>query len=193
MTREKILDEALQVLLRTGVRRFRVSELAERLGVVKSAVYHHFPGGKEEVLAALFAREEGRVVGAMEAAVAGPGTCRERLLRLAQAKLAAVATLAELYRVPEGVVSEVAQFCRSRRFEFLQQERQLLERLLRDGMERGEVRQLDLPVLAAGVQAALLDLAERAARESGPGIGELTELMVDVLFTGIGGAPCVAR
>jgi AcrR family transcriptional regulator len=82
MTREKILDEALQLLLRTGVRRFRVSELAERLGVVKSAVYHHFPGGKEEVVAALFEREEGRVVAVMEEAVATPGSSRERLLRL---------------------------------------------------------------------------------------------------------------
>jgi len=191
MTREKILDEALQLLLRTGVRRFRVSELAERLGVVKSAVYHHFPGGKEEVVAALFQREEGRVVAVMEEAVATPGSSRERLLRLVRAKLQAIATLTELYRVPEGVVSEVVQFCRSRRLEFLKRERELLVRLLQEGMERGEVRPLNVPVLAAGVQAALLDLSEQVARESGLGVEELTELMVDVLFSGIGGARCV--
>jgi len=190
MTRERILDEALQLLLSSGMRRFRVSELAERLGVVKSAVYHHFPRGKGEILSSLFAREETRVLSAMEQAVAAPGSCRERLLRLVRAKLEAVATLARLYDVPPGVVDEVTEFCRSRRREFVERERELLASLLGEGMARGEVRELDLRLLVAGIQAALLEISEQVAREAGLAIGELTELMVDVIFAGIGGATC---
>jgi hypothetical protein len=57
-------------------------------------------------------------------------------------------------------------------------------------MARGEVRELDLRLLVAGIQAALLEISEQVAREAGLAIGELTELMVDVIFAGIGGATC---
>jgi AcrR family transcriptional regulator len=190
MTKETILDEALQLLVRSGVRRFRLAELAERLGVVKSALYHHFPGGKQEVLAALFQREEEKVLQAMEGAVQQEGTCRQRLLRLVQAKLRAISVLAQLYQVPEGVVNEVADFCRSRRVGFSQRERQLLFKLLQEGVARGEVRDVNLPLLAAGLQAALLEVSEHVLREKGLDLDSLTELMVDVIFHGIGGAPC---
>ncbi|MGQ9496574.1 MAG: TetR/AcrR family transcriptional regulator [Thermoanaerobaculaceae bacterium] len=188
MTKDKILREALQLVVRTGVRRFQLTELAQRLGVVKSAIYHHFPRGKNQVLQALFEREEERVLKAMEEAAQAPGSCQERLLRLVQAKLGTVSLLAQLYRAPEGVVNEVTEFCRGRRIGFSQRERELLLRLFREGMERGEVRELNLDLLVAGVQAALLELSERVIREAEINVEELTRLMVDVLFSGIGGA-----
>lgn len=188
MTKDTILQEASQLVVRTGVRRFQLSELAERLGVVKSAIYHHFPKGKNQVLQALFEREEERVLRAMEEAAQAPGSCQERLLRLVRAKLGTISLLAQLYRAPEGVVNEVTEFCRGRRIGFSRRERELLLRLFQEGMERGEVRELNLDLLVAGVQAALLELSERVIREGGINVEELTQLMVEVLFSGIGGA-----
>jgi NTP pyrophosphatase (non-canonical NTP hydrolase) len=73
---------------------------------------------------------------------------------------------------------------------FSQRERQLLFKLLQEGVARGEVRDVNLPLLAAGLQAALLEVSEHVLREKGLDLDSLTELMVDVIFHGIGGAPC---
>lgn len=190
MTRDAILDEALRLLARNGIRRFRVSELAEQLGVVKSALYHHFPGGKQQLLQALFEREENRVLRSMEEAAQAAGSCRQRLKRLVQAKLKAISVLRQLYLVPEGVVNEVAEFCRRRQMGFSLRERELLLEVLQEGAARGEVRDVNLPLLAAGLQAALLEVSEHVLRQQGVDVDSLTELMVDVLFSGIGGGPC---
>lgn len=186
MTKAQILDEALALLLQRGLKRFSVSELAERLGVVKSALYFHFPGGKGAIIEAVFAREEERVLEAMQQAVAGTHGCKEKLRALIAAKLDSVVTLARLYGVSAAVSGELAAHCRTSRRNFLQRERELLRRVLAEGMASGEIRQLDVGLLAAGLQAGLLEVAEKAAVEANASAKQLAELFVDVLFSGIG-------
>uniref|UniRef100_A0A7V1ZI64 TetR/AcrR family transcriptional regulator n=2 Tax=Thermoanaerobaculum aquaticum TaxID=1312852 RepID=A0A7V1ZI64_9BACT len=186
MTKTQILDEALVLLLQRGLKRFSVSELAERLGVVKSALYFHFPGGKSAIIEGVFGREEERVLAAMEQAVAGAGTCKEKLHALITAKLDSVVTLARLYGVSASVTGELAAHFRTSRRNFLERERKLLRGVLAEGMAAGEIRQLDVELLASGLQAGLFGVAEKAALEQNASAKDLAELFVDVLFSGIG-------
>lgn len=186
MNKTQILNEALALLLQRGLKRFSVSELAERLGVVKSALYSHFPGGKSAIIEAVFVREEERVVEAMEQAVANVRGCKEKLKALVAAKLDSVVTLARLYGVSAVVTGELAQHCRTSRRKFLERERELLHQVLVEGMALGEIRQLDAGLLVAGLQAGLLEVAEKAAVEQNASAKDLAELFVDVLFSGIG-------
>lgn len=186
MTKEQILDEALGLLVQRGLKRFSVSELAERLGVVKSALYFHFPGGKGAIIEAVFSREEDRVLKAMEEAAAGAGSSKEKLKALVAAKLHSVVTLARLYGVSQAVTGELAGYCRVSRRNFLEKERKLLSRVLAEGMARQEIRELDVELLAAGLQAGLFELAEKAAVGQTASAKDLSELFVDVLFSGIG-------
>ena len=50
--REGALAEGLKLLAETGVTKFSLREVARRLGVTATALYHHFPD-KEDLLAAL--------------------------------------------------------------------------------------------------------------------------------------------
>lgn len=186
MTKAQILNEALALLLQRGLKRFSVSELAERLGVVKSALYFHFPGGKNAIIEAVFAREEERVLAAMQQAVAGAKSCKEKLNALIAAKLDSVVMLARLYGVSAAVTGELAAHCRTSRRKFVERERELLHQVLAEGMASGEIRQLDGELLAAGLQAGLLEVAEKAAVEQNASAKHLAELFVDVLFSGIG-------
>lgn len=186
MTKTQILNEALTLLLQRGLRRFSVSELAERLGVVKSALYFHFPGGKNAIIEAVFGREEERVLKAMQEAVAGARSCQEKLKALIAAKLDSVVTLARLYGVSAAVSGELATHCRVSRRKFLERERELLHQVLAEGMASGEIRQLNVGLLAAGLQAGLLEVAEKAAVEQNASAKHLAELFVEVLFSGIG-------
>ncbi len=54
-TRERILDEALDLFIEKGFDRTSLREIAERLGVTKAALYYHF-ASKDDILMALHMR-----------------------------------------------------------------------------------------------------------------------------------------
>jgi AcrR family transcriptional regulator len=53
MTREKLLDLLLAMFRRTGYDGTSVADMTAATGLGKSSLYHHFPGGKEEIAVAL--------------------------------------------------------------------------------------------------------------------------------------------
>lgn len=52
LTRQKILDSAMSVFIKSGYSNARLEDIAAEAGVTRGAVYHHF-GGKPEVYTAL--------------------------------------------------------------------------------------------------------------------------------------------
>ena len=68
--REQIAEAALEALATLGVRHLSVAAVAERVGLVPSAIYRHFKG-KEEVLDAVVERIGERLMANIEA------VCRE--------------------------------------------------------------------------------------------------------------------
>ncbi len=181
-----ILDEALVLVSQMGIRRFSVSELAQRLGVVKSALYHHFPGGKWDIIRALFEREEEKVLTSMEASARRETTTRESLIALAKAQIEAVMELGRLYRVREDIADELEGFLVSRRRAFLQRERGLIASVLQEGVRKGEIRQVNVDLLSLALQGALHNLSRTYAISGGElPLEEISELM-EILFQGIG-------
>jgi len=59
-TRERILDEALDLFVEKGFDNASLRELAERMGFTKAALYYHFPS-KAEILVALHQRMHGLI------------------------------------------------------------------------------------------------------------------------------------
>ena len=181
-----ILDEALTLVSQMGIRRFSVSELAQRLGVVKSALYHHFPGGKWDIIRALFEREEEKVLSSMEASARKETTTRESLIALAKAQIEAVMELGRLYRVREDIADELEGFLVSRRRAFLQRERALIASILEQGVKKGEIKEVNVDLLSLALQGALHNLSRAyALRGEGLPLEEISELM-EILFQGIG-------
>lgn len=76
-TRESILEHALIVLAEHGYRAARLESIAERAGVTRGAVYHHF-GSKRELVRALVERHLGAFDVAVEEAL-GEATRQEAL------------------------------------------------------------------------------------------------------------------
>jgi AcrR family transcriptional regulator len=56
MPREKLLDLLLTTLRRGGYDGTSVADITAATGVGKSSLYHHFPGGKEEIAVAVLER-----------------------------------------------------------------------------------------------------------------------------------------
>jgi AcrR family transcriptional regulator len=185
LERERILDAALGLLFARGLRRTRMAELARRLGVVPSALHYHFAGGKDELIAAVFDREEARLLTAMERAVAAARDARGQLLALARARLEHAARLGRLYPIDESIGDEIQAFVMQRRQRFLQLERQMIGRILRDAVGRGEYSETAIDVLAAAFQGALFNVTRTFALAPNSRSQAILGEVVGLLFRGV--------
>jgi AcrR family transcriptional regulator len=194
LEREKVLDAGLVLLLEHGPSRMRLADLARQLGVVPSALHYHFPGGKDEVIAAIFDREEARALEAMTSASALAETPHRRLLAMATARLKNASRLARLHRADDEQVTQVAvtqspatelqDYVLQRRHAFLDRERALIAEILRSGA-RGRVNQDRIEMLAAAFQGAMFNLTRTfASTTQQKAAGVLAEL-VDLFFVGV--------
>jgi AcrR family transcriptional regulator len=185
LEREQILDAALGLLFARGLRQTRMAELARLLGVVPSALHYHFARGKDELIAAVFDREESRLLEAMERAVAGSGDPRGQLLALARARLENAVRLGRLYPINESIGDEIQGFVMQRRQRFLQRERQMIGRILRDAVGPGEFSETAIDLLAAAFQGALFNVRRTFALTPNRRSQAILAEVVDLLFRGV--------
>jgi len=185
LTRERILETARAQLARYGPRKMSLADVARALGVSKAALYHHFPGGKHEILEAVLDAEGDRILARMRAAVGEASDPRERFRGAVLARLQHLAWLREVLGVGKAVGEEIRALCEDQERRFAAGERALFEAILEDGQRRGIFREASRERLARGIQNALRDLeATLVFAEDGETEATVDELF-DVLFYGI--------
>lgn len=155
LDKNRIMDAARIVFARHGYRKATLADIVHPLGVTKTAVYHHFPGGKEEIFHALAVREENSVLADMEAAVAAQQDPPAKLRALILAKLTHFQQLRELLMVPRDIGEEVAQIYAAHETSFRASERAMIAAILSEGQQAGIFRTIDTGQLAKNVQTIL--------------------------------------
>lgn len=188
LTRDRVLDEALELILTDGSRRASATELARRLGVVKSGLYHHFPGGKAEIFDAVFAREETALIDTMTRASTAGETLQQKLTAVCRAKVTRITEVARRVPMREEAANDIEGYLLARgRYQRL--ERDLLGRLLEEGVSRGEIRGIPGDLVVAAFQGALARVSKAFALNAGKRKLAVVDDLVDVLFRGIGVRP----
>lgn len=74
-TRERMIDTAIALLAGRGYQATSFAEVLAASGAPRGSIYHHFPGGKDELIAAALARQADRMV--RHLATLGGGTPAE--------------------------------------------------------------------------------------------------------------------
>ena len=69
--RERVLEGALAAVGRYGMAKTTVDDVARQSGVSRATIYRHFPGGREQLVAEVVAREMARFFSRLGDAVAG--------------------------------------------------------------------------------------------------------------------------
>ncbi len=186
LTRDSILETARRELARYGPRKMSLADVARSLGVTKAALYHHFPGGRREILEAVLDAEGDRIIERMRSAAAAPEDPRDRFRAAVLAKLRHLAWLREVLGVGMAVGREIRELCEAQERRFDTAERALYEEIIADGQNRGIFRATSTERLARGVQNALADLESAIVFEEEDGSGEeIVDELFDVLFYGI--------
>jgi len=186
LDKNRILDAARVVFARHGYRRATLADIVHPLGVTKTAIYHHFSGGKEEIFHALVLREENSVLTDMESAVAAEKEPPAKLRALILAKLTHFQQLRELLMVPRDVGEEVAQLYAGHETSFRASERAMIAAILKEGQRTSIFRPIDTGHLAKNVQTILnrLELPLIYEDTSDQMEHEVDDLL-DILFHGI--------
>jgi AcrR family transcriptional regulator len=153
----EILEAALDCFAERGFAATRLDDVAARAGVTKGTAYLYF-ANKEELFKAVVRTFVVPTVAHIETAAAGPGTAAERLERVVSDWVekvygARIGALPKLMIAEAGNFPDLAHFYRE---EVVARVLRSVQGLLRQGIERGEFRPVDVEPAALCVIAPLM-------------------------------------
>jgi len=197
-TRERIVVAATSVFARRGLHGARVADIAEEAGIAYGLVYHHFRN-KEEILAAIFQERWGRHLGYLKEVAASPAPVRDRLGRLVHFWVETYRNDPDLMTVMINEISRSYEFIESHDVGTVMEAFEIVERILLQAQERGELRAgLDCRLAAYLVLGAaemvltgyVLGTLTRTAREQ---FAADERQLVALLVDGVCGVPPISR
>ena len=181
--RREILHAALEAVREKGYHQTTLDDIAERLGVRKTALYHYFPD-KDSILYECHQEslaELDRIMEESEACCAGPG---ERLAYLIREHARVMTDTLE----GSPLAFEVGSLPEDRRAEIIAG-RDRYEHLLRDlitrGAEQGEFRDVDPKIAVFAILGAINWIARWYRPEGNVHGPELGERFADYLLGGL--------
>lgn len=176
--REQIVEGAARVFGEYGFRKTTVADIIREAGVARATVYKYF-GTKEEIFDAVFEREAEQMIAAIGDAVDGEGTTREKLraatatnIDMIQKRLKVMRAVVEAAVLGKKHPGSAAGELQARAIG-------VYERILRDGLERGEVSVEDIP---AAARAIILMFKGLFMATVGGAMGEETDVMVEAML-----------
>ena len=184
LTRERILAAAREALERYGPRKVSLGDVAGALGVTKAALYHHFPGGKGEIIGGVLGEEAEAILAAMRSAAAEHSDARERFRAAVVAKLERVRWLLGAFTAGREAGETVRSVVEAVERRFAEGERALYEAIVRAGQAAGTFREASVERLARGVRSALRDLETTILLDPGA-MEETVDELFDILFYGL--------
>ncbi len=185
--RTQILAAAARVFAQRGFHTSRVGEVAAEAGVSHGLLYHYF-SSKDELLEALFEQAWGELLTAIAAVEELDAPAREQLRQVAAILLRAWRREPDLVRV---IVCEIGRGSRlAGRQDDLRSVNRAVERIIRRGQDRGELRPDVDPRLAAtifygGIDQILTSWVFGFAPDGDDEVDAAERAIVDVVCAGL--------
>lgn len=186
LDRATILDEARRQFARRGFANTSLADIVAPLGVGKTAIYHHFPGGKQELVDACLRREEEVVFDRMRHAVESHQDPRDQLRAVVLAKVEALGDLRAALGISTEVGRELIQLYQQHRRRFTEYEELLLKSVICRGQAARIFRPADAGRLAHALRVNLQVLEVPLAFEMEPALmREHVDLILDLVLNGL--------
>ena len=187
LDRNKILDVCRAEVARHGFRKASLTDIARHLGVVKTALYHHFPGGKRELMNAVIQREQDIVLHEMLETIKIKEDPKKMLRNLILAKLTHFSRLRELFDVIIDVGEEVAKIYYEHKTTFQTAELDMIQSILQIGQEQNVFQHANMTRLASIIQSDLHYLELPLVFNSSEDMEQIVDELLAILFYGIAG------
>lgn len=186
LVREQLITKAAQLFTERGFAATRMQDIAEELGLTRSAVYYYFKN-KEEILAAIV--EEHTIDASLdvEALIANPDlSASERLRRAIAANVVRKLGDTARFRVLDKIESEMPPEITHLYDRFKRHVLDLYSQLIEGGIASGEFRAVDVRITAF----SLIGMANWTAWWYSPGgrksAEEIGDLLADLALHAVG-------
>jgi TetR/AcrR family fatty acid metabolism transcriptional regulator len=152
--REAILQAAVRVFAKKGYHGCRIADVAQEAGVAYGLVYHYFQN-KEDLLSSVFDESFGHFLRLLEAIGSTEGPAAQKVEEIVSAAFDAYQSDPESIRVLILEVLRSPVFREAEQRGAFQQALKSIAAVLRRGVERGELRQIDPFVGAVALFGAI--------------------------------------
>ncbi len=193
--RAKIINVAKDLLARFGFKKTTMEDIARAAGIAKATVYHYFTS-KEDILREIIQREGEILRQKLQEAVQSGQTASEKLRNYGFTRFRYLRKLALYYKTMSEEYYGHIPFIEREREKFDAFELDMLESVLREGMENGE---FDIPdprlyafMLLQAVKGLEFPLATGKALKLDDreiDLDKALELLLGILINGIGRKP----
>jgi AcrR family transcriptional regulator len=183
---QQILDAARSCFLQEGYYQTRVDDIAKRAGLSKGGVYFHFPS-KRDIFRELVENDYRSSMGALREIVASPDDLPRKLRALARHFLQLFATNADHSRFMV-VLGDMALRDPEMRAMLQQLHRSYIDELsnlLRQGLDQGDLRELDVESAAELLKAVLDGIEMAFALGVPPRIDKLLRTGLEIILHGV--------
>jgi AcrR family transcriptional regulator len=186
--RNRLLNAAVHVFGRKGYAGASVREIVELAGVTKPALYYHF-GSKEGVLVAILEQAQQQFTRAVEQAVTGPGSARQRIVALCEAMYGLFEQNVPIARVAHAVFLGPPDLAPAFDVTVFEAElRHALERLVAEGQAAGEFRSVPAADIALAVMCLLEGCNDRQLHPAFSPVGaDVLGRVLGLFFDGVTG------
>ncbi|MFW6312629.1 MAG: TetR/AcrR family transcriptional regulator [Spirochaetota bacterium] len=184
--RERVLEAAEACFMARGYAAVTLRDIAAAVGIKHTSLYHHVPGGKEELFVEVVERSlERHRQGLRDAVERSPNELRPRLHAVADWFL--TQSPMDLVRMTQSDIPALSEEA-SGHLEQLTHQSILrpIEYMLRDAHEAGEIRNTEFGLVAGGIVGmlqSLFSVPEFAVQGSRAAMGKK---LVDVFIDGVG-------
>ena len=144
---ESILTTARKMFARYGLRKTSLDEVARMARVAKGTIYNYF-GSKDQVYLEVLRREADEIVERVSSSVAQEISPNDKLTAFARAKFRYMRHAINILNLDREGIEKLLPSAESIRSEFFEREVNIIDSILREGMEKG-VFQLKETLLAA--------------------------------------------
>ena len=161
--RERMVEGAMALLARQGLDATSFTEVLAATGAPRGSLYHHFPGGKDELVAAAVDRAGAVLVHALESVAGAPAEkVVERFLAIWRAVLTRSHFGAGCAVLAVTVATDSAELLTHAATVFRAWRERLAELLRRGGLSAEEARGFALVLIASAEGAVVLSRADQS-------------------------------
>jgi AcrR family transcriptional regulator len=141
--RKALLQAASDVLLELGPHKTTLDDIARRAGMAKTSLYYYFKD-KNEIIREIIRSDHDQLLDMITQAINAVHTSEEKLFALSAARYRFISNKA--LRANKEIIAEfrsLAGVFETERENYLQSHKELVEKILKEGLAKGEIRPLD--------------------------------------------------
>ncbi len=160
--RDRMVEEAMALLARRGLQATSFSEVLSASGAPRGSLYHHFPGGKDQLVAAAVDRAGARLTDAMEPVAGAPVEVVVERFAIWRAVLARSQCGAGCAVLAVTVATDSAELLSHATAVFRAWRERLTDLLREGGLSSGQARALAMVLIASVEGAVVLSRADQS-------------------------------